>query len=169
MPRAEITIRVATPDDLDTLGQLIAASYARLDDGSYEPERIAAAMPAISKPNPVLLASGTYFVAEVDGEPAGCGGWTRQRPGSGEVIDGIAHIRHFATHPAHLRKGVAKALLLHCLRDAAKAGATLMKSQSTLPAERFYASAGFRRVRLIEVEMGSGVTLPAVEMERALS
>lgn len=168
MPRAKITIRVATPDDLDTLGRLIAASYAGLDDGSYEPDRIAAAMPAMSKANPVLLASGTYFVAEVDGEAAGCGGWTREKPGSGEVVDGIAHIRHFATHPAHLRKGVAQALLQHCLREAASAGVKTMKSQSTLPAEPFYAAAGFRRVRPIEVEMGTGVMLPAVEMERAL-
>ena len=168
MPRAEITIRIATPDDLDMLGQLIAASYATLDDGSYEPERIAAAMPAISKPNPVLLASGTYFVAEVDGEAAGCGGWTFEKPGTGEVFDGIAHIRHFATHPAHLRKGVAKALLQHCLREATSAGIRTMKSQSTLPAEPFYAAAGFRRIGLIEVEMGSGVMLPAVEMERTL-
>lgn len=168
MPRAEITIRIATPDDLDALGQLIAASYARLDDGSYEPDRIAAAMPAMSKPNPVLLASGTYFIAEADGEAAGCGGWTREKPGSGEIVDGVAHIRHFATHPAHLRKGVAKALIQHCLSEAEKAGITTMKSQSTLPAEPFYAAAGFRRIGPIEVEMGTGVMLPAVEMERAL-
>jgi GNAT superfamily N-acetyltransferase len=168
MPRTEITIRAATPDDLDMLGQLIAASYATLDDGSYEPERIAAAMPAISKANPALLASGTYFVAEVDGEAAGCGGWTREKPGSGEIAEGVAHIRHFATHPAHLRKGVARALLHHCLREAADAGITTMKSQSTLPAEPFYAAAGFRRIRVIEVETAKGVTLPAVDMERAL-
>ena len=167
MPRAEITIRIATPDDLDVLGQVIAASYATLDDGSYEPERIAAAMPVISKANPVLLASGTYFVAEVDGEAAGCGGWTFGKPGTGEIVEGVAHIRHFATHPAHLRKGVARALLDRCLHDAAKAGATLMKSQSTLPAERFYASAGFRRVGPIEVQVGQ-TAMPAIDMERPL-
>ena len=34
-----------------------------------------------------------------------------------------------------------------------------MMCQSTLPAEPFYASAGFRRIGLIEVEMGPGVLL----------
>lgn len=168
MPRANVTIRVAAPDDLDPLERLIAASYATLDDGSYDKSKLAAAMPAISRANPALLASGTYFVAEIGGEAAGCGGWTRQKPGSGEIVDDVAHIRHFATHPAHFRKGVARALLEHCLEEAAVAGVTLMKSQSTLPAEPFYASAGFRRVGLIEVETSKGVFIPAVEMQRKL-
>lgn len=168
MPATTIAIRVATPDDIDRLERVIVASYATLDDGSYDRERLAAAMPAISRANPDLLASGTYFVAEIDGEPAGCGGWTKVKPGGGEPVEGVAHIRHFATHPAHLRKGVARALLDRCLREATAAGVRLMKSQSTLPAEQFYAAAGFRRVGLIEVETARGVTLPVVEMERDL-
>jgi hypothetical protein len=64
-----ITIRVATPDDLEMLSELIAASYAMLDNGAYEPERLAAALPIMSRANPKLLVSGTYFVAEADGEP----------------------------------------------------------------------------------------------------
>ncbi len=163
-----ITIRVATPDDLDRLTEVIAASYSMLDDGSYDRDKLAAAMPAISRANPALLASGTYFVAEADGEPAGCGGWTREKPGAGGTVEGIAHIRHFATHPAHMRKGVARALLDRCLAEAEAAGIRLMKSQSTLPAEAFYAAAGFRRVRVVEVETAPGVMLPTVEMERAL-
>jgi GNAT superfamily N-acetyltransferase len=163
-----ITIRAATPDDHDMLSSVIAASYATLDDGSYEPEVLARAMPLMAKANPALLASRTYYVALADGEPAGCGGWTFEKPGAGKREDGVAHIRHFATHPAHLRKGIARALLDRCLAEAAAAGARIMKSQSTLPAETFYASAGFRRIRLIEVEFAPGVLIPAVEMERPL-
>lgn len=43
-----------------------------------------------------------------------------------------------------------------------------MESRATLQAERFYASAGFTRVGLVEVEFIPGVLLPAVEMERKL-
>ena len=163
-----IASRIATPEDGDLVTALIAASYARLDDGSYDRDAIAAAMPLMARANPALLASGTYFIAEANGEPAGCGGWTFAAPGSGQTVDGVAHIRHFATHPDHLRKGVARALLDRCLSEAAAAGARLMKCQSTLPGERFYAAAGFRRVRMIEVPLGPGVTLPSVEMERPL-
>jgi hypothetical protein len=42
-------------------------------------------------------------------------------------------------------------------------------SQSTLPAEAFYASAGFRRLGVIDVEMVSGVVLPAIEMRLDLA
>ncbi|MEO3997639.1 GNAT family N-acetyltransferase [Mesorhizobium sp. CAU 1732] len=164
----EITIRVATPADLEPLSVLIAASYATLGEAAYDREKLAAAMPLMSRANPTLLASGTYFIAETDGQIAGCGGWTFEKPGNGERVDGIAHIRHFATHPAHHRKGVARLLLQRCLDEAARAGATIMKSQSTLLAEPFYASAGFRRVRPIDVEMSPGIVLPVVEMERSL-
>src|SRR5690606_8787377 len=109
------------------------------------------------------------YVAEIGGEAAGCGGWSAEKPGGSEVIDGVAHIRHFATHPAHVRKGVARLLLDRCLAEAAAAGMHTMKSQSTLLAEPFYASAGFRRIRVFDAQMGSGTELPVVEMERALT
>lgn len=150
------------------LTALLTAAYAALDGAAYERVRLAAAMPVMSRANPKLLASGTYYVAESQGEPAGCGGWTPDKPGSGEIVDGIAHIRHFATHPNHLRKGIARMLLDRCISEAAAAGMKLLKSQSTLLAEPFYAAAGFRRVGTIEVEMGSGNMLPAIDMEREL-
>jgi GNAT superfamily N-acetyltransferase len=164
---AAITIRAATPQDEAMLTELIAASYATLGAG-YEAGQLAAAMPVMSRPNPKLLSCGTYYIAECDAEPAACGGWTREKPGSGEIVEGVAYIRHFATHPAHLRKGIARILLDRCLAEAAAAGLRLMKSQATLTGEPFYAAAGFRRVGMIDVEMGPGNMLPAVDMEREL-
>ena len=165
---ATITLRVATPEDEQALSDLIAASYRTLTDGGYDGGTLAAALPLMSRANPKLLSSGSYYVAFADESIAGCGGWTFETPGTAETVHGVAHIRHFATHPAHLRKGVARVLIERCLADAHRAGATLMRSQSTLPAEAFYAAAGFVRVRRIEVAMGPGVTLPAIEMERRL-
>ncbi|MCV0395037.1 MAG: GNAT family N-acetyltransferase [Rhizobiaceae bacterium] len=162
-----ISIRVAVPSDEAALTELIAASYRSLDDGSYESAKLKAALPFMSKANPTLLASGTYYIADIGGQIAGCGGWTREIPGGAGIIEGVGHIRHFATHPDHVRKGVAAALLRHCLAQATSAGIIRMMSQATLPAERFYEAAGFRRLRMIEVAMGP-VTLPAIEMERAL-
>lgn len=168
MDHPAIAIRPALPDDHDLVTAILAAAYARLDDGSYDRDRLSEALPMMSKANPRLLASGTYFIAMSDGEPAGCGGWTPEAPATGAIEPGVGHIRHFATHPDHLRKGVAQALLRHCLDEARAAGVTLMRSHSTLPAQRFYASAGFTRVRDIEVAMGPDVALPAIEMELRL-
>jgi GNAT superfamily N-acetyltransferase len=167
MTRDHIAVRVATADDRDMLSELLAASYATLK-GSYDPHGLDAALPHISTANPKLLSSGTYYVAEIDGVAAGCGGWTVEKPGSGEIVEGVGHIRHFATHPVYLRQGVAARLLEHCLAEARGAGIRSMMSQSTLPAEKFYASAGFQRIGFIEVEMGPDLMLPAIEMRLEL-
>ena len=165
MTKETISIRIAQPEDETVLSALIAASYATLEDDRYDRSQLAKAQELMSKANPKLLASGTYFIAEVDGTAGACGGWTFDKPGSGELVDGVAHIRHLATHPDYLRRGLARMLIERCLSEARAQGARLMKTQSTLPAERFYASAGFSRVGPIEVAMGPGVTLPAIEME----
>jgi GNAT superfamily N-acetyltransferase len=163
MTNDKIIIRAATPDDQESLSELLAASYAELK-GSYDPHGFDAALPLMSRANPKLLASGTYYIAAIDGAAAGCGGWTIEKPGTGEIVEAVGHIRHFATHPAYLRRGVARRLLEHCLEEARRAGIRTMMSQSTLPAEAFYASVGFHRVGAIQVEMGQGLILPAIGM-----
>lgn len=168
MTDKSVSIRVARPEDAAVLTQLIEASYAKLDDGRYDAAQLVHALPLMSKANPRLLASGTYFVAEVDGIAASCGGWSFEMPGSRETTPGVAHIRHFATHPDYLRLGLARRLITRCLEEAAAKGAGLIKCQSTLQAERFYASVGFRPVGQIDVEMGPGVMLPVMQMERTL-
>jgi GNAT superfamily N-acetyltransferase len=58
-----------------------------------------------------LLASGSYYVAEApDGKIIGCGGWSKERPGTNEIIAKVGHIRHFGVHPRWTRRGVGKAL-----------------------------------------------------------
>ncbi|MHB2266631.1 GNAT family N-acetyltransferase [Aliihoeflea sp. PC F10.4] len=168
MGSSDVVIRRAAPSDHDTLAALIGAAYATLDDERYDREALVAAIPLMSRPNPQLLACGTYYVAELDGEPAACGGWTREEPGTGKVDEGVAHIRHFAADPRFARRGTASALLRYCLRQAHAAKIERMMSQSTLPAEPFYAFAGFRRLKIVETKMGEGVALPVVLMERVI-
>jgi N-acetylglutamate synthase-like GNAT family acetyltransferase len=167
MSTDEITIRAATLGDEAMLSDLLAASYAQLT--GYDPHGLANAMPLMRHANPKLLASGTYYIAEIGGVAAGCGGWSVEKPGSGDIIEGIGHIRHFGTHPAFLRRGVARRLLAHCIDEARRLGMRTLMSQSTLPAEAFYAAAGFQRLGVIDVEMAPGVVLPAVEMRLDLS
>lgn len=164
----DITIRRARPADEATLSALIAAAYARLDPALYAPGTLEAALPAMSRANPRLLASGTYHLVEVDGVPAACGGWSHEAPGGGAREPGLAHIRHFATHPDHLRKGLARRLLVHCLAEAKEAGAVRMRAWATQDAVAFYERAGFRRLRTLDVAMGPSVSLRSVEMERPI-
>ena len=81
----------------------------------YEPVLFARALPLLTKANPALLSSGTWYVVELsgaDGTLVGCGGWARQRPDApNEPVDTVlGHLRHFATHPKWTRRGMGRAL-----------------------------------------------------------
>ena len=141
------SIRIAEASDAVAVSAVLAASYSSLLKDCYDSDTLGRALPFMTRANPALLASDTYYVAE--GEPGnllGCGGWTRERPGRGEIIEGEAHIRHFATHPEWVGRGVGTALLARCLGDARLLGIRKLICFSTLNAERFYQASGFERL-----------------------
>src|SRR5437868_12494622 len=87
-------LRTARPEDQKAVGELLGLSYAALLADTYAAVLLEAALPAITKANPTLLASGRYALLEDDtGKLIACGGWSLERPGSGEVIAGLAHLR----------------------------------------------------------------------------
>jgi GNAT superfamily N-acetyltransferase len=163
------SIRIATPTDSDAVNALLVASYSTLLAACYDSDMLAGALPYLTKGNPTLLACGTYYIAERErerepGNLVGCGGWTAAKPGSGEITEGEAHIRHFATHPEWTRCGIGSALLARCISDARSAGVCKLHCFSTLNAERFYRAAGFETVEPIDVPMGPSMTFPGILM-----
>jgi len=164
-----LTIRPTTAHDLAAVDTLLAASYPTLLKRDYAPSVLVTALPLISRANPALLRSGSYFIAENgDGTALAAGGWTRGAPQGGVGVPEIGHVRHVATHPAHLRKGLAQAIVTRVLSDALAAGAERMICQSTKTAVPFYTAMGFRVRGEIVIALRPGITFPAVEMERAL-
>jgi N-acetylglutamate synthase-like GNAT family acetyltransferase len=158
-------IRIAAPTDSDAVDALLAASYSSLLAACYDSDTLARALPHLTKANPTLLACGTYYVAERGpGNLVGCGGWTAVKPGSGEITEGEAHIRHFATHPEWTRHGIGSALLGRCISDARSIGIRKMHCLSTLNAEHFYRAGGFHTVGAIDVQLGSSLTFPGILM-----
>jgi GNAT superfamily N-acetyltransferase len=163
-------IRVARPADSEAVSALLAASYSSLLAEHYDSNTLGRGLPFMTAANPTLLASGTYYVAEGKaGNLVGCGGWTKARPGNGEVIEGEAHIRHFATHPEWVRRGVGTSLLARCFSDARLLGIRKLHCFSTWNAERFYRAFGFDTVGPIDVPMGPSLTFPGVLMSRELA
>jgi len=164
------SIRIAGPADSDAVSALLAASYSRLLAARYDRDLLGRALPFMTSANPILLASGSYYIAEREpGDLVGCGGWTTARPGSGEVIEAEAHIRHFATHPEWVGRGIGTSLLARCLRDAGQRGIRQLHCFSTWNAERFYQTSGFKTIGPIDVPMGPSLTFPGVLMNRALA
>src|SRR5438552_12877 len=170
MVEGHYSVRVAVPADADAVTALLLESYPGLLAERYHPELLALALPLVTKADPRLLASGTYYVAELaDGQLVGCGGWTVERPGSGEVMPGVAHVRHCGTHQDRIRCGVARRLMMRSFADAAAHGIRTMECYSTLGAERFYQALGFTSIGPIDVEMAPSIRFPAVLMRCELA
>lgn len=166
---ARYRLRTAERRDEAAVSDLLEASYPSLLAGSYDSAVLRTALSAMTRANPSLLACPTWFVVEADGgEVVGCGGWTPERPGTGEVDPGLGHLRHFATHPEHTRRGIGHAVGERCLATAREAGIVELECYSTLVAVEFYESLGLRRVRDGTIPMPDGVggtiALPMVHM-----
>src|SRR5919206_2712475 len=75
----EYRIRRATLGDRAALEQLIAESARGLSRGDYTGEQVEAALASVFGVDTDLIHDGTYYVAESNGEPVGCGGWSKRR------------------------------------------------------------------------------------------
>lgn len=164
----DISTRVAVPDDSAAVRDVLIDSYPALMRNAYPPDLLARALPLITRPHPRLLAGGTYYLAESDGEAVGCGGWSLWAPGTDAVEPGVAHIRHFAVRSGSAGRGVGRALYDRCARDARAAGARDFEAQASLNGEPFYAALGFVRIGPIDVPMGREFVFPSILMRRAI-
>lgn len=161
-----LTLRMATPKDAAALCALLQASYPALMASHYENAVLDAVLPFITQSNPHLLASGTYYaVHKTNGQIVGCGGWTMEEPGSGKVEQGLAHIRHFATHPDWTRRGIGRDIFSQCRKDAQSKGVKRFTCYSSLNAEGFYAVMGFAPKTRVILDIKDGTTFPAILME----
>jgi N-acetylglutamate synthase-like GNAT family acetyltransferase len=166
----ETRVRTAMPSDADAVSALLAASYAQLLPSCYSPEILDITLPLITQANSALLASGTYYLAETAaGQILGCGGWTSNPPEADAVLTDEAHIRHFATHPNSLRRGIGASILGRCLDAAEQSGVRRLHCYSSLNGECFYRSAGFISKGVINIPMRPGISFPAMMMIKDFS
>lgn len=126
-----------------------------------------------------LIEDGTYFIVEIDGEVAGCGGWSRratlyggdQSPGrSTALLDPArepARIRAMYTDPAHVRKGVGRRIIELCEAAARAEGFTRMELMSTMAGEPLYRACGYEPVEHVTDDRG-GAGVPLLRMQKTL-
>ncbi len=165
----DIRVRPTTRADIPAVDQLLAESYPALLKNDYPPSVLVTALPLISRANPSLVTSGSYYVAEVDGTAKAAGGWTKASPvGQGAEARSTGHIRHVVTHPSAVRRGLARAIMARSFEDAKAAGLTALVCLSTRTAVPFYTSVGFHPESEIEIELRPGIRFPAIRMARDL-
>jgi len=161
--------RPATPDDAGRIEELLEASYSTLMTASYDRAVLDMALPLMTRADPALLRSGRYYVCQAaEGDIIGCGGWSLERPGTGLVEPGLAHIRHFATHPACIGMGVGRVLYERCESDARLVDVDRFECYASLNAEPFYAALGFKTVKRIKIPMGDDLQFAVALMVRSI-
>lgn len=140
------SLRLATIDDIPALTALIQSSARALAANDYTPVQIEAALKTAWGVDSALIRDGTYFVVEIGGEKAACGGWSHRKtlfggdaqPGrESEILDPAteaARIRAFFVKPEFARQGLGRLLLNHCEAAARQAGFKRAALVATLPA-----------------------------------
>ncbi len=172
-------LRLATEADLPGLRTVMARAIAELQADFLSPEQVASSA-AVMGLDTRLVADGTYFIAELDGEIAGCGGWSRRATLYGgdhsagrdaRLLDPAtepARVRAMYTNPAFVRSGVGRAVLAACEAAAADAGFSRVELMATLAGQPLYLAAGYVPIEAIEDASG-GVPVPLVRMGKALN
>jgi GNAT superfamily N-acetyltransferase len=170
------TIRLATSDDLDVLVPLMDAAIQHLQRGFLDDAQIESSK-AIMGMDRQLIEDGTYFVVEIDGVVAGCGGWSRRATLYGgdhsvgrnaALLDPAtdpARIRAMYTHPDFVRRGVGRAILEASEAAAAGEGFTSLELMGTRSGRPLYEAYGFEPVEEIEDASG-GVPVPMTRMRK---
>lgn len=163
------SIRSADPEDEKAVTALLQASYGTLMLAGYDQTMLANLLPIIARANPGLLLSGTYYLAETDArDMIGAGGWTREQPGTGDILPGTGHIRHFATHPDWTGRAVGRSLYRRCETDARSVGIKRFECYASLNAVDFYTRLGFKAIDRVDIPMGGDLVMPSLWMEQVL-
>lgn len=175
-----ILVRNADPDDLPALKTLMDAAIGELQAAFLAPREILASREVMGI-DTQLIWDGTYFVAEIDRELAGCGGWSRRATLYGgdhsrslrdaSLLDPItdnARVRAMYTHPAFTRRGVGRAILVASETAARAAGFKRTELMATLAGEPLYRACGYvEEERTFSAEI-DGVRVPLVRMTKSL-
>jgi putative acetyltransferase len=154
---AQFTIRRAAPADAERILRLHVDSIRRVCAASYTPQQIDAWTRAKRAEHytQAMKNGESMFVAESSGE---CLGFSALR---GDFVMAVY------VSPDHQRRGIGGALLAALEQDARQRHIIELQLKSTLNAEGFYTSRGYRRVEP-SVHVMHGVEVPCVKMQKRL-
>lgn len=172
----EVQLRLATTEDIPALDQLMRRSVRSLSAGYYTERQIELSLIHVFGIDTQLIADETYFVAEANGQLAGCGGWSKRRTlyggdqtkfGQDPLLDPAtepARIRAFFVDPDFARQGIGRRIIEACETAAHAAGFHHLELGATLPGVPLYAALGYQPIEQIEHPMPEGEVLPIVRM-----
>lgn len=173
------THRLARPQDIPRLHELMDAAISELQRGFLSDEQIAASRMVMGLDSQ-LIADATYFIVEAGKTLAGCGGWSRRatlfggdhtpgrEPALLDPTTDLARIRAMYTAPAFARRGVARLILGLCETAAAAEGFCAAEMAATLAGEPLYLACGYREIDRF-TGTGGKVPVPLIRMRKQLA
>ncbi len=181
MPENETpTIRVAGFDDVEAITHLMTVAIDTLQSGYLTPAQIAVSHRFMGL-DTQLIRDGTYFVAEIGGRLAGCGGWSyratlyggdasdvAREPAMLDPARDPARVRAMYTSPGYTRRGVGRAILQASEQAARDAGFSATELMSTMAGLHFYQTCGYRPVEPVLTEAIDQVSVPFERMRKTL-
>jgi GNAT superfamily N-acetyltransferase len=171
-------IRIATSEDTLALKNVMDRAIAELQADFLSPAEIEASQSVMGL-DTRLIADGTYFAAIIDGEIAGCGGWSRRatlyggdhtpgrEPALLDPATEAARVRAMYTNPDFTRRGVGRAVLDAAEAAARAEGFLAVELAATMGGLPLYRVCGYRDVEAFEDDRG-GVAVPLVRMRKPL-
>ena len=176
----EFSHRIARPEDLAALREVMRRSIENLQDDFLTPEQVAASHKVMGL-DAQLVTDGTYFIVESSGSIAGCGGWSwrstlyggdesvvAREPQALDPATEPARIRAMYTNPDFVRRGVGRLVLELCEEAARSAGfkaATMMATMAGVP---LYRACGYVEAEPPITANIDGIEVPLVRMEKRL-
>lgn len=177
-----LTIRLAAMEDVPALQELIAESVRTLSLSYYSEREIDSALLHVFGVDRQLIHDATYFIAEIEGQIIGCGGWSKRRTlFGGDQAESVrfdellnpetdaARVRAFYVHPQWSRRGIGRQILQACEAAAHESGFTTLELIATLPGEPLYSANGYERIGPFEIPLPEGHSLAAFHMKKRLA
>jgi GNAT superfamily N-acetyltransferase len=174
-------LRKAVIGDKPGIEKLIEESVRGLSRADYDEQQIELSIRTVFGVDTELIADETYFVAEdlAGGKLIGCGGWSKRKTLYGASIYGQsrdsaelnpetdpARIRAFFIHPDFARKGIGKAILEICEREAKAHGFKAAEMMATLPGVKLYTVCGYSLGEQVKVPVGENTDIICIRMRK---
>lgn len=169
-------LRPARESEIEALEALIRASVWDLQKHCYTEAQREGALGTVFGVDVQLIRDQTYYVVELDGQLAACGGWSYRstlfganagQAGVGPALDetkDAARIRAFFVSPHFARRGLGTRILEACEQSARAKGFNKFELVATLAGEPLYAKHGFTALERYAVALPNGENLPVVRM-----
>jgi GNAT superfamily N-acetyltransferase len=172
--------RLATLQDIPALHTLMQLAISDLQKPFLTPAQIEASRQVMGI-DTQLLQDSTYFLMENAQEIVGCGGWSwratlyggdtsviTRAPETLNPATDAARIRAMYTHPAHVRRGIGRALLRTCEEAAHHYGFLRAEMMATLAGAPLYRACGYVDLEFTQAPAINGVTVPLIRMGKSL-